>query len=89
MNWNDKSMTGVSSSCFKAMTQDHTISRLETEQALHQLLGKYFIIDRVSFSCFKAMTQDHTISRLETEQALHQILGKCFIMDRASLSGLE
>ncbi|XP_052096294.1 histone-lysine N-methyltransferase, H3 lysine-79 specific-like isoform X4 [Mytilus californianus] len=37
-NWNDRSMTGVSSSCFKAMTQDHTISRLETEQALHQLL---------------------------------------------------
>ncbi|XP_076081086.1 uncharacterized protein LOC143051984 isoform X3 [Mytilus galloprovincialis] len=37
-NWNDRSMIGVSSSCFKAMTQDHTISRLETEQALHQLL---------------------------------------------------
>lgn len=36
-NWNDRTMTGVSSSCFKAMTENHTISRLETEQALQQL----------------------------------------------------
>ena len=38
VNWNDRSMIG-SSSYFKPTTQKQTVSSLETEPALQQLLG--------------------------------------------------